>query len=68
LPGTGTRPVAEVAAVSGYAGQAHLDREFAALAGRSPARLRQQRAGSEYQPIRSILFKTGSGDGPAFVT
>jgi AraC-like DNA-binding protein len=64
----GTRSVAEVAALSGYADQAHLDREFAALAGRSPTRLRQQRAGAEYQSIRSILFKTGSGDGATFGT
>jgi transcriptional regulator GlxA family with amidase domain len=56
---TGTRSVAEVAALSGYADQAHLDREFAALAGRSPTRLVQERAGSEYQSIRSVLFKTG---------
>jgi AraC-like DNA-binding protein len=55
----GTRSVAEVAALSGYADQAHLDREFAALAGRSPTRLVQERAGSEYQSIRSVLFKTG---------
>ncbi len=64
----GTRSVAEVAALSGYADQAHLDREFAALAGRSPTRLVQERAESGYQSIRSILFKTGSGDGPTFVT
>jgi AraC-like DNA-binding protein len=43
----------------GYADQAHLDREFASLAGRSPTRLVQERAGSEYQSIRSVLFKTG---------
>lgn len=55
----GTRSVAEVAALSGYADQAHLDREFAALAGRSPTRLVRERAGSEYQSIRSVLFKTG---------
>jgi AraC-like DNA-binding protein len=55
----GTRSIAEVAAVSGYADQAHLDREFAALTGRSPTRLVQERASSGYQSIRSILFKTG---------
>jgi AraC-like DNA-binding protein len=55
----GARSVAEVAAVSGYADQAHLDREFAALAGRSPTRLVKDRAGSGYQSVRSILFKTG---------
>jgi transcriptional regulator GlxA family with amidase domain len=55
----GTRSVAEVAALSGYADQAHLDREFAALAGRSPTRLVQESSGSGYQSVRSILFKTG---------
>lgn len=55
----GTRSVAEVAAASGYADQAHLDREFAALAGRSPSRLVRERLDSGYQSIRSILFKTG---------
>jgi AraC-like DNA-binding protein len=55
----GARSVAEVAALSGYADQSHLDREFAVLAGRSPTRLVQERAGSEYQSIRSVLFKTG---------
>jgi transcriptional regulator GlxA family with amidase domain len=54
-----TRSVAEVAALSGYADQAHLDREFATLASRSPTRLVQQRSGSEHQSIRSVLFKTG---------
>ncbi len=57
----GTRPVAEVAALSGYADQSHLDREFSALAGRSPTRLVQERGGSGYQSVRSILFKTGWG-------
>ncbi|HMK97932.1 MAG TPA: AraC family transcriptional regulator [Acidimicrobiales bacterium] len=61
LLATGARSVAEVAAVSGYADQAHLDRDFAALAGRSPTRLVQERAGSGYQSVRSILFKTGEG-------
>jgi len=55
----GARSVAEVAAISGYADQAHLDREFAAFAGRSPTRLLGERDGSGYQSIRSILIKTG---------
>ena len=55
----GPRSIAEVAAMSGYADQAHLDREFAALAGRSPTRLVEDRAGTGYQSVRSILFKTG---------
>jgi AraC-like DNA-binding protein len=59
----GRLSVAAIAAASGYADQAHLDREFAALAGRSPTRLAEERAGSEYQSIRSILCKTDAEDG-----
>lgn len=44
----GTLSVAEVAAECGYADQAHLDREFSALAGHPPTR----------PPIGSISFKT----------
>jgi AraC-like DNA-binding protein len=59
LLGAGARSIADVAAASGYSDQAHLDREFAELAGLSPTRLIQDRMDSGYQPVRSILFKTG---------
>jgi AraC family transcriptional regulator len=36
------RPLSAVALQAGYADQAHMTREFARLAGRSPARLRGQ--------------------------
>lgn len=58
LLGQGTLSVAEVAAESGYADQAHLDREFAALAGRPPTRLLVQDV-SGYERVGSILSKTG---------
>lgn len=57
LLGQGTLSVAEVAAESGYADQAHLDREFSALAGRPPTQLMRQDIPG-YQRTGSILFKT----------
>lgn len=57
LLGQGMLSVAEVAAESGYADQAHLDREFAALAGCSPTRLPVQDVPG-YQRVGSILSKT----------
>jgi AraC-like DNA-binding protein len=44
-----TRSIADVAAATGYADQAHLDREFAAMAGRSPTRLLEARGSSQYR-------------------
>lgn len=52
------RSIAEVAAASGYSDQAHLDREFAALVGRTPTRLLQQRDHTGHHSVRSISFKT----------
>lgn len=57
LLGQGTLSVAEIAAESGYADQAHLDREFAALAGCPPTRLPAQDVPG-YQRVGSILSKT----------
>ena len=39
-------PLAQVAADAGYHDQAHLDHVFKAMAGRTPSRLRAERAGS----------------------
>lgn len=57
LLGEGTLSVAEVAAESGYADQAHLDREFCALAGCPPTRVPVQDVPG-YQRVGSILSKT----------
>ena len=56
----GTLSVAEVAAHSGYADQAHLDREFSTLAGCPPTRLLRSRQQDVpgYQRIGSISSKT----------
>lgn len=53
----GTLSVAEVAARSGYADQAHLDREFAAFAGRPPTRLPSNDVPG-FQRAGSISYKT----------
>lgn len=57
LLGLGTLSVAEVAAESGYADQAHLDREFSALSGCPPTRLLVQDVPG-YQRVGSISSKT----------
>ncbi|MBB5958523.1 AraC-like DNA-binding protein [Saccharothrix tamanrassetensis] len=60
------RPAAEVAAACGYYDQAHLSREFTALAGRSISQFRQERASADDNATgtgATILSKTGSHGG-----
>lgn len=61
LLGQGASSVAGIAAACGYADQAHLDREFAALAGCPPTQVVRDRSVAQYQSIRSILSKTAQG-------
>ena len=66
------RPLAEVATACGYYDQAHLSREFTALAGSSISRFRRERASVDDKVVEqvlsigremTILSKTDSGPG-----
>ncbi len=54
LAGEFGRPLADVAALAGYADQPHMNRHFAALAGVSPGRYRAAAPGSPHHHVRNV--------------